>query len=144
VVAVEENKSVVRRYYEAVLNGGEVQALDEMVVPDYEEHDPVPGQGTGRDGIKDRVRILREAFDPRFTIEDVVAEGDRVVVRWTNTGTHVGEFMGIPPTDRSFTIAGIDIHRIDEGKMAEHWHVVDLFSQLQQLGLLPQPGDGAA
>ena len=83
------------------------------------------------------------AFGQTFTLEEVIAEGDRVVVRWTGSGTHVGEFMGIPPTGRSFTIAGIDIHRIEGGRMAEHWHVVDQLSLLQQLGLIPQPPDSA-
>jgi predicted ester cyclase len=85
--------------------------------------------------------MLRSAFQPRFTLEDIIAEGDKVVVRWTNHGIHVGEFMGIPPTGTSFSIAGIDIHRLTGGKMAEHWHVVDLFSQMQQLGLLPQSAE---
>jgi steroid delta-isomerase-like uncharacterized protein len=137
-MGVQENKDIARRYYEEVLNGGDVDALDELVVLDYDEHDPLPGQGTGRQGIKDRVRMLRGAFDPRFTIQDLVAEGDKVVVRWTNTGTHVGEFMGIAATGRPYAIAGIDIHRIQDGRLAEHWHVVDLYSQMQQLGLLPQ------
>jgi steroid delta-isomerase-like uncharacterized protein len=137
-MGIQENKDIARRYYEEVLNGGDVDALDELVVLDYDEHDPLPGQGTGRQGIKDRVRMLRGAFDPRFAIQDLVAEGDKVVVRWTNTGTHVGEFMGIAATGRPYAIAGIDIHRIQDGRLAEHWHVVDLFSQMQQLGLLPQ------
>ena len=138
-MGVNENKQVVTTYYESALNGGDVDVLDQLVVSDYEEHDPLPGQGTGRQGIKDRVSLLRAAFEPRFTIEDLIAEGDRVAVRWTSTGTHVAEFMGIPPTGRSYTIAGIDIHRLEDGRMAEHWHVVDLFSQMQQLGLIPQP-----
>jgi predicted ester cyclase len=83
--------------------------------------------------------MLIQAFGQRFVIEDVIGEGDRVAVRWSGSGTHVGEFMGIPPTGKSFTIAGIDIHRIENGRMAEHWHVVDQLSPLQQLGLLPQP-----
>ena len=86
--------------------------------------------------------MLRSGLDPRFTIEDLIAEGDKVVVRWTNSGTNVGEFLGMPPTGKSFTIAGIDIHRLQDGKMAEHWHVVDNFSMLLQLGLIPPPGGG--
>jgi steroid delta-isomerase-like uncharacterized protein len=143
-MGVNENKQVVTTYYESALNGGDIDVLDQLVVSDYVEHDPLPGQGTGRQGIKDRVSLLRAAFEPRFTIEDLIAEGDRVAVRWTSTGTHVAEFMGIPPTGRSYTIAGIDIHRLEDGKMAEHWHVVDLFSQMQQLGLIPQPGGSAS
>src|SRR5262245_39455834 len=125
-MTIEANKTVVRRYYEEVLNTGHVDALAELAVADYAEHDPLPGQSTGRDGLRGRVEMLRGAFRPHFTIEDIIAEGDRVAVRWTNRGTHVGEFMGMPATGKAFTIAGIDIHRLRDGKLAEHWHVVDL------------------
>lgn len=135
----DENKAVVRRFYTEVLEAGNVSLLSEIAVPDYDEHDPIPGQTNGREGLKQRVEMLRSAFQPRFTLEDIIAEQDKVVVRWTNHGTHVGEFMGIPPTSKSFSIAGIDIHRLQDGKLAEHWHVVDMLSQLQQLGLVPQP-----
>lgn len=138
-MSVDENKAVVRRYYEKVLNGGNIQLLEDIAGPEYVEHDPIPGQGNGLEGLKQRVEMLRAAFQPCFTVEDMIAEGDKVVVRWTNHGTHVSEFMGIPPTGRSFSIAGIDIHRLSGGKMAEHWHVVDLFSQMQQLGMIPEP-----
>ena len=138
-MTTEENKAQVRRYYEEVLNGGQIALLQEIAILDYNEHDPIPGQANGLEGLKQRVGMLRSAFQPRFTLEDMIAEGDKVVVRWTNRGTHVGEFMGIPPTGKSFSIAGIDIHRLSNGKLAEHWHVVDLFGQMQQLGLLPQP-----
>ncbi|MFL5766891.1 MAG: ester cyclase [Actinomycetota bacterium] len=138
-MGTEQNKDVAHRYYVQVLNDGDVGLVDELAVEPYEEHDPVPGQGTGRQGLKDRLRILRGAFGQTFTVEDIVAEGDRVVVRWTGRGTHSGEFMGIPPTGRSFTIAGIDVIRFEEGRMAEHWHVVDQLALMQQLGLIPAP-----
>jgi steroid delta-isomerase-like uncharacterized protein len=96
--------------------------------------------GHGREQLKLRAGALISAFSPcTFKIEDIVAEGDRVAVRWRSRGTHSGEFMGIPPTNRSYEIAGIDFHRLADGRMAEHWHVVDQLSQLQQLGLLPSP-----
>jgi steroid delta-isomerase-like uncharacterized protein len=136
---METNKAIARRVYEEVLNRRNVDALDELAALDYLEHDPLPGQGTGLDGLKDRVRMIVEAFDPHFTIEDIVAEGDRVVVRWTNSGTSVGEFAGMPATGGSFSIQGIDIYRVEKGKLAEHWHVIDLLGQMQQLGLLPSP-----
>lgn len=139
----ESIKDAARRYYDAVLNRGDIDLLDDLAAADYVEHDPLPGQGDGRQGLKDRVTMIATAFSQTFTIEDVIAEGDRVVVRWTGSGTHVGEFMGIPPTGRSFTIAGIDIHRIEGGRMAEHWHVVDQLSLLQQLGLIPGPQESA-
>lgn len=143
-MSIEANKKTVARFYERVLNGGDLGALEQLATPDYEEHDPLPGQGTGRDGLRDRVQAIASAFGQRFTVEDVIAEGDRVVVRWTGSGTHVGEFMGIPATGRSFTIAGIDVYRVADTKMAEHWHVVDQFALLQQLGLLPQQGPAEA
>ena len=83
--------------------------------------------------------MLREGLAVRFTIEDVIQDGDKLVVRWTNSGTHVGEFLGIPPTNKSFSVAGIDIYRLEGGRLAEHWHVIDQLSMLQQLGLIPTP-----
>jgi steroid delta-isomerase-like uncharacterized protein len=139
-VSLEESKDTARRLYE-LLNRGDVDAVGTLVSDDYEEHNPLPGQGSGRDGVLDRFAMISTGLAPRFTIEDVVAEGDRVVVRWTNAGTHVGEFAGIPPTGRPFTISGIDIYRVADGKLCEHWDVVDQLSMLGQLGLLPQPAD---
>ena len=137
-MSIEANKETVARFYETVLNGGDLGVLEQIATPDYMEHDPLPGQGTELEGLRDRVQAIASAFGQRFTVEDLIAEGDRVVVRWTGSGTHVGEFMGIPPTGRSFTIAGIDVYRMADGKMAEHWHVVDQLALLGQLGVLPQ------
>lgn len=136
-----ENKEVARRFYEEVLNKRDLDQLDQLATQDYIEHDPLPGQGTGLPGLRDRVTALVNGLDPTFTIEDVIAEDDRVAVRWTNSGTHVAEFLGIPATGRSFSIAGIDIYRLEDGKLAEHWHVVDMYAQMIQLGLLPAPGE---
>lgn len=143
-MTLEENKALVTRLYEEVLNGEDLEVIDHLVVKDYEEHDPLPGQGTGREGLKDRFSMLIEAFHPRFTIEDVIAEGDRVVVRWVNQGTHVGEFLGIPPTQRPATVAGVDIYRVSEGRLQEHWHVVDQLGMLMQLGVVTLPGGPGA
>lgn len=141
-MSILDNKSTVIRFYDEVLNAGDVDQLDELAAERYEEHDPLPGQTDGIDGLKQRVRMLRDAFAPQFSIEDLFAEGDKVVVRWTNHGTHVGDFLGMPPTGRSFAIAGIDIHRLRDGKLAEHWHVVDLFALMQQLNLVPAGATG--
>jgi steroid delta-isomerase-like uncharacterized protein len=139
-LSTEQNKATVSRYYADVLNGGEAELLEELAVEDYVEHDPFPGQANGREDFKRRVATIRDAFAPvTFTVEDVIAEGDRVVVRWTSSGRHTGEFLGIPPTHRDYTISGIDIHRLRDGRLAEHWHVVDQLAQLQQLGLMPAP-----
>ncbi|HJQ03931.1 MAG TPA: ester cyclase [Nocardioides sp.] len=131
-------KQTALRLYE-LLNAGRVEEIGSLVTPTYVEHDPLPGQGTGREGVLDRFSMIAGALAPRFTVEDVVCEGDRVVVRWTNAGTHVGEFAGIPATGGTFTIGGIDIYRTEGDLLAEHWHVVDQLAMLGQLGLLPQP-----
>lgn len=136
----QDRKAIVRRYYDEVLNQRKVKVLDELAVEDYVEHDPFPGQGNGRGDLVARVGLILGAFDPyRFTVEDVIGEADKVAVRWTATGTHSGDFMGIPPTRRQFTIAGIDIHTVRGGRMAEHWDVVDQLALMQQLGIVPQP-----
>jgi predicted ester cyclase len=143
-MSIETNKALVRRFYDQVFNGRGVEAIDELAVTGYDEHDPLPGQREGRDGLKDRVSMLAEGLAPTFTIEDIVAEGDRVVVRWTNSARHVGNFLGIPPTGRSCAIAGIDIYRLEDGRLAEHWHVIDQLTMLQQLGLIPAPDSAPA
>ena len=139
-MSTEANKALARKMFEDVLNGRNLDLLDEVATSDYVEHNPLPGQRTGIAGIRDRYTMVLTAFDPHFTIDDVIAEGDKVVLRWTNSGTHVGEFLGMPPTGRSYRIPGVEIWRVENGKLAEHWDVVDVFGQLQQLGLLPAPG----
>jgi steroid delta-isomerase-like uncharacterized protein len=134
-----DHKAVVRRFYEDVLNRGDIVALEELAVEDYLENDMLPGQGTGLAGLRDRVTMLKTALDSQFAIEDVIAEGDKVAVRWTNSGRHVGDFAGIRATGKNFTIAGVDIYRMRDGKMAEHWHVVDQLTMLQQLEIIPAP-----
>jgi len=138
-MSIEQNKAVVRRLYDDVFNGRRIELIDHLAVGDYLDHDPLPGQRDGRLGLGDKVSALVAGLDPRFTIEDVIAEGDRVAVRWINEGTHVAEFLGIPPTGRSFRFAGVDIYGMDGGMLAEHWHVVDQLTMLQQLGLIPTP-----
>lgn len=141
---MSSNTDLVRRIYDEVLNGRNLDLLDEVVRPDYIEHYPLPGQGSGLQGIKDRYSMVINGLDPHFTVEDVIAEDDKVVVRWTNSGTNVGEFLGAPATGRTFSIPGIDIYRIEDGKLAEHWDVVDVFGHMVQLGLIPAPAGASA
>lgn len=143
-MSLETNKALARRFYDEVMNGRNADVIDKLAVADYVEHHPLPGQGTGRDGLRDRVSMLLAGTEPEFTIEQIVAEGDLVVVRWTNTSRHSGAFLGIPPTGRSFTIEGIDVYRVENDRLAEHWHVIDQLGMLQQLGLIPQPDGGPA
>jgi len=131
------NKDLTRRLY-ALINEGRVDQVANLISPDYIEHDPLPGQGSGREGVLDRFSMITTALASHFAVEDLIAEGDRIVVRWTNTGTHVDDFAGIPATGRTFTIAGIDIYRVVDEQLCEHWHVIDQLGMLAQLGLLPQ------
>lgn len=139
-MSTEDNKRLARKLYDS-LNDGDVVAVGDLVTADYVENDPLPGQGTGREGVIDRFSVIVNGLAPRFTVHDVIAEGDKVVVRWTNAGTHVGEFAGIPATGQTFTIGGIDIYRVAGGRLCEHWHQLDQLSMLGQLGLLPAPSE---
>jgi len=132
------NKAVVRRYYDEVLNQRKVDVLDQIAVEDYVEHDPFPGQGNGLADLKARVAALQHMFNPlRFTVEDVIAEGDKVVARNTVTGTHQGEFMGVGPTGKSVTYNEIFIFRFADGLVVETWGVVDVYAQMKQIGVIP-------
>ncbi len=111
-------------------------ALDAIVGDNYLDHAAFPDQSPGRAGLKQRVAYLFDAFDPQWTIHDIVAERDIVVVRWSHSAVHRGEFLGLQPTGREFTMRGIDIYRVTAGKMSEHWNVVDMPGMYQQLGLL--------
>ncbi len=138
----EENKAVIRRFLEEVFKGGNLDLADELFAPDYVLHDPaVPEEVRGPEGIKQYVSMYRSAYpDTRFTVEDSIAEGDRVAYRWTFRGTHRGELMGIPPTDEQVTITGITIDRISGGKIEEEWNNFDRLGVLQQIGAAPVPG----
>jgi len=133
-----ENKRTVRRLYEEVGNDGRLEVIDEIARPDHIEHNPFPGQSQGRDGLKQRISMVRAAFDPEFTIEHLIAEGDKVVAMWTNRGTHLGEWFGFQPTGKSVTTHGVDIHLLRDGRLAEHWDVVDITNFLVQVGVLPE------
>ena len=138
-----ENKRTIRRLYEEVVNEGRLELLDEIALADHHEHNPLPGQSDGAEGLKQRVSMVRGAFDPRFTIEHLLEDGDKVAIMWTNRGTHLAEWFGIPATGKTFAINGIDIFRLEGGRLAEHWDVVDVFGMLSQIGALATPGTGA-
>jgi steroid delta-isomerase-like uncharacterized protein len=136
----EENKRISRRVAEEAFSQGRLEVLDELVAEDFVNHDPAvpPELPSGREGLKELVRFYRSAFpDTRLTIEDQIAEGDRVVTRYTARGTHQGDFAGIPPTGKQATVTGITIDRIEGGKLVESWNSFDQLGLLQQLGAIP-------
>ncbi len=140
-MAIEENKALVRRYFEAIDARRDPAVVDEFLAPDFVSHNPSPGFGSDREGQKGSfAHFLAAAPDSTHVIEAMVAEGDRVVTRLTARGTQTGELFGIPPTGKHMTMTGLVIHRIADGLIAEHWHEIDMLGGLQQLGVVPTPG----
>ena len=137
VTGADANRATVRRFLDEVLNGRNVEALDEIAAEDYLDHAAFPGQAPGRQGLRRRIAYLVAALDPHWTLYEFIAEGDLVVARWTLAGTQHGEFLGIQPTGREFTLKVIELYRVRHGWMSEHWNVVDMLGLYQQVGLAP-------
>ena len=136
----EVGKEVARRFVEEVLTRGDVAAIDELVAPDFVDHQPFPGVPPTRDGLKQAVPLFRAAFpDGSFVIEDLFGEGDRIALRTTFRGTHQGEYAGVPATGKAVEFTAIDLLRIDGGRMVEHWGLGDDLGLLTQLGVIPGP-----
>jgi steroid delta-isomerase-like uncharacterized protein len=134
------NKATIRRLHDAIEGGVELisQTIDEICESDVLFHAPVPTGATGTQALKQVWPVLLRAFpDLQVTVEDLIEEGDKVVSRNTVTGTHQGEYMGVPATGKSVTYNEIFICRFVHGRIAEIWGVVDVFSQMKQLGLIP-------
>jgi steroid delta-isomerase-like uncharacterized protein len=143
-MSIEQNKASFRRMMEEALNQGNISLIDELVAPDVVEHEELPpGISADREGVKQMFTMLRSGFpDINATIGDIIAEGDKVVARSTWSGTHQGEFMGIPATGKRVSFGVIDIVRYADGKVVEHWGQMDNLGMLQQLGVVPAPGEG--
>ena len=134
----EENKQFMRRFVEEAINQKNLHAIDQLVAEDFVEHVPFPGQGPGREGLKYAVASLLSGFpDMRWTIEEQVAEGEKVVSRFTMTGTHQGGFLGMAATGKSIQVWGVVIDVVREGKFAESRIIMDMMGLLHQIGMLP-------
>jgi len=143
-MSAEENKAVARRCYEAInkaMTAEGLGLLSEVLAPNIVDHNPVPGQGPGLEGVKQTFGQFKAAFsDFSISVEDMVAEGDKVASQVTFHMTHTGEFMGIPATGKRITYPGIDILRIAGGKVVDRWGQFDDIGMMQQMGVLPPPG----
>ena len=136
-----DNKTIARRFNEEVWGKGDEEVLEELLAPDFVDHDALPGQSPDREGHRQILAAFRHAFpDLSVTTEDMVAEGDKVVSRWTARGTHRGELMGIAPTGNGVTIEGIDVLRVAGGSIVERWARSNDLELMQQLGAVPEPG----
>jgi steroid delta-isomerase-like uncharacterized protein len=143
-MSTETNKTLARRWF-AEFNRGNLAAADEIYAPDYVLHDPAspPDVAPGPVGVKQFLSLFLTAFpDTQGTIEDLIAEGSTLVIRFTLRGTHQGEFQGITPMGKPFTISGISIIRCAGGQFVEEWEIFDSLGLLQQLGAVPTAGQG--
>jgi len=134
---VEENKAIARDYFEAIENK-DLDWIDDHIAPDFVRHDPgLPFEVRGPEGVRQLADVFHTGFpDLRLDIEDVIGEGDKVLVRLTIRGTHQGELMGITPTGKEVEVPVLDLFRIADGRLAEHWAAIDNLGMMRQLGIV--------
>jgi predicted ester cyclase len=136
-MSTDANKALARRFIKEVFEEGRPESVDALVTPDFVSHG-LPGAGP--DVMKQAItRVGKGLSDASMSIDDVVAEGDKVVVRLMSTATQSGEFMGMPATGKTYTIEELHEFRLADGRIAEHWHQGDMLGMLKQLGLMPDP-----
>ena len=136
-MSIEENKAIVRRWNEETINKGNADIVDELAAADYVNH----AGGFGREGHKQYLRAVGAAFSSiDIAIEDLIAEGDKVVIRWTLKATHTGEYMGVPATGKQVEMKGMSMYRLANAKIVEDWSSSDQLGFMQQLGLVPKMG----
>lgn len=131
------DEAVVRRFYEQLCNERKNELAADLFTSDHQMHDPQVPTADGPDGMAQTVSVYQEGVDGHWNIEDIFSTGDKVAVRWTGSGTHVGEVNGIAPTGKAISVDAITIHRMSSGKIAETWEVWDTLGFLQQIGVVP-------
>jgi steroid delta-isomerase-like uncharacterized protein len=135
-----QNKEVTRRFSAEVWGEGNAALADELIAPDLVEHTPFPAPTPGLEGHKQVLAMFRSAFpDLKVTVDDVIAEGDLTYLNWHGDGTHTGEMMGIPATGKTVHVTGMDILRLENGKIKERWAEISAFALMMQLGVIPAP-----
>jgi len=138
-MSTEENKIIVRKFFEEGPSKGNLNIANELLSPDFALHVPLPAP-PGIEGINEVITSCRAAFEHlNVTIEDMIAEGNNVAVRFTAHGVHKGDFMGLQATGKPITMTGIEVFRIKDGKIAELWGEANLLGLMQQLGIIPVP-----
>jgi len=135
-----DNAAIIQRFTDDVINQGRYEVCDEIVAEDFLELDPLPGQRQGREGLKEAIAMMRSAFpDIHWVTDESISSGDKVVTRFTWTGTHRGPFLGIPATGRPVTVKGVVIDRLVNSRMTDSRILMDTFSLMMQLGAIPPP-----
>jgi steroid delta-isomerase-like uncharacterized protein len=136
----ENNKAVIRKFIEEVINQNKMDRATDLVGEDFVEADPLPGQRQGREGLKEVLGMMRVAFpDMHWAVDEMVAEEDKVVTRFTWTGTHKGSFAGVPATGKTVKVKGVVIDQLEGGKMSHSRILMDSLGMMQQLGVVPGP-----
>ena len=139
-MSVEHNKVILNRFWEEVFNRRNLDLIDELFTQDWSYHGAAGQELKGPQALKEFLSMFFNAFpDLEVTVEDLIAEGDKVVSHVTGRGTHKGELMKIAPTGKQVTITVICISRFEEERIAEDWELIDLFGMMQQLGVIPPP-----
>ena len=134
----EDVKSLTRRFYDEV-NAGNLGVIDELIADDFVDHEEFPGIEPNKEGVRQFFAMFRSAFpDMRMETHEMLADGDLVSVRATCTGTHQGEFMGMPPSGKRIEVELFDMLRIRDGQATEHWGLLDVMTMMQQLGAIPE------
>jgi steroid delta-isomerase-like uncharacterized protein len=136
-----DGTGLIKRFYEDVISSGQLDLIDELTTDDLVDHEEgLPGQPSGKEGVKFFVNAMRDAFPDiqAKTTEPTLTDANLEAARVVLTGTHKGELMGVAPTDRNVEFESVDIIRVEDGKVAEHWGVTDVMSLMQQLGAIPE------
>lgn len=137
----EESKAIVRRQIDELWSQGKLEVVDDIYAPDFVDRSPglPPGIAAGREGVKQFVSMFRSAFpDIEGGTDELIAEGDKVVVRWSAQATHQGEFMGVPASGKRVSFSGTSTYRIAGGKIAEEWTHADILGLMTQIGAIPE------
>jgi steroid delta-isomerase-like uncharacterized protein len=135
-----DNAAIVQRFIDEVINHGRYEVCDEIVAEDFLELEPLPGQREGREGLKEIIAMMRSAFpDIHWVTNESISSGEKVVTRFTWTGTQRGNFLGIPATGRPVTVKGVVIDRLVNGRMTDSRILMDTFGMMMQLGIIPPP-----
>ena len=135
-----DKKTTMRRFNEEVIGGGNLELVDEFTTEDFVDHEVPPGSPGGREGVKSFVSMFRQGFpDLTAEVEQLLEDGDHGIVRATFSGTHDGDFMGVPASGKKVSFQTVDVVRFDGDRVAEHWGVTDVMSLMQQIGAIPEP-----
>jgi steroid delta-isomerase-like uncharacterized protein len=138
MTTTDDNKAIIRRFVEEIFTRGDKAAVDELVADDFVAHTWPSASGNAKQDLKGAIdRVGQGLADVAFTVDDLIAEGDRVAARLTSAATQVGEFMNLPPSDKRYSIEEIHWFRLRDGKVVEHWHQMDQMGLMRQLGAMP-------